>query len=448
MDILLNPVLIAVVVMLVLCLLKINVMISLLIAAITAGLIAGFGIVDTMSTIISGMSGKNNVALSYALLGALAVAISYTGIVKILCAKLMKVFGNKRAMTVLIITAVASLSQNLIPVHIAFIPILIPPLLHVFNKMKLDRRAVACALVFGLKAPYMVVPVGFGLMFGGIIADNMTLAGMEVAGGDVWRYLLIPVLGMLVGLLVAIFITYKNPREYNEIETVTEKTIEVTDEELKMTNKHWLTLVAIFIAFGTQVAMRMMLNTGLGLHLGAIIAIIFMVLTGVVPFKNMDNTVNEGVKMMANIAFIMLTAGGFAGVVRATGGVDQLVAATVGTSGAGMNQLILAIAMMVIGLVITMGIGTSFGTVPILAAIFVPIAAAGSFSIAATVCLIGTASAIGDAGSPASDSTLGTTAGLEVDGQHNHIYDTCVPTFLHFDIPLIIFGIIGAVFFL
>ena len=33
------------------------------------------------------------------------------------------------------------------------------------NKMKLDRRAVACALTFGLKAPYVSLPVGFGLLF-------------------------------------------------------------------------------------------------------------------------------------------------------------------------------------------------------------------------------------------------------------------------------------------
>ena len=54
--------------------------------------------------------------------------------------------------------------------------------------------------------------------------------------------------------------------------------------------------------------------------------------------------------------------------------------------------------------------------------------------------LIGTAAALGDAGSPTSDSTLGPTAGLGVDGQHDHIWDTVVPTFLHFNIPLLILG--------
>lgn len=60
------------------------------------------------------------------------------------------------------------------------------------------------------------------------------------------------------------------------------------------------------------------------------------------------------------------------------------------------------------------------------------------------ILLIGVAAALGDAGSPASDSTLGPTSGLNVDGQHNHVWDTCVPTFIFYDIPLFIAGVIGA----
>ena len=44
------------------------------------------------------------------------------------------------------ITLIACLSQNLIPIHIAYIPILIPPMLVLMNKMRLDRRAVASCL--------------------------------------------------------------------------------------------------------------------------------------------------------------------------------------------------------------------------------------------------------------------------------------------------------------
>lgn len=442
-GVLTNPVFVGVVIMLILCLLKVNVMLALMTAAMAGGLAAGMTPVATMQSFIDGMAGKNTIVLSYLLLGTLAMGIQQSGIVTILCHKLLRVFGTKRAVTVLILAGVASLSQNLIPVHIAFIPILIPPLLYVFNKMNLDRRAVATALTFGLKAPYMVVPVGFGLVFGGLIADNMTEAGMPITGGEVWRYLLIPVAGMFVGLLVSVFITYRKPRYYEDRNA---DVVEASATDLTMSRKHWLTLVAILIAFGTQVVLRYTLNTGLGLHIGALAAIIFMVVTGVIPFRDMDSAFIGGVKLMGMIAFTMLMAGGFAGVIRETDGVSGLVTAITGVTGT--NRLLLAFVMILIGLLITMGIGTSFGTVPILAAIFVPLALAGGFSIAATVCLIGTAAALGDAGSPASDSTLGPTVGLNADGQHNHIYDTCVPTFLHFDIPLIIFGTLAAAFIL
>jgi predicted histidine transporter YuiF (NhaC family) len=68
------------------------------------------------------------------------------------------------------------------------------------------------------------------------------------------------------------------------------------------------------------------------------------------------------------------------------------------------------------------------------------------FSVGATILLMSAAAALGDAGSPASDTTLGPTSCLNADGQHDHIWDTCVPTFLHFNIPLMVVSIIVAQF--
>src|SRR5699024_2852597 len=121
-------------------------------------------IVDSIELLVEGMGGQTSTALSYILLGAFAVAISYTGITTILVNYLIRILTGKKTMMVLAIAGVASLSQNLVPVHIAFIPILIPPLLKLFDEMRLDRRAVATALTFGLKAPYIMVPAGFGLI--------------------------------------------------------------------------------------------------------------------------------------------------------------------------------------------------------------------------------------------------------------------------------------------
>ena len=491
MDILLNPIVIAVVVMLVLCLLKVNVMISLLVAGLVGAVAApylaveavfvpvppvdafnytSFNVVGSllrgMDIIIRGMGpGKNNVALSYILLGALATAIAHTGIVKILCHKLLRVFGDKRILTAFIIAGVASLSQNIIPVHIAFIPILIPPLLYVFNKMQLDRRAIALSLTFGLKAPYLLIPFGFGAIFHDIVANNMNLAQDGIIeSGQIMGAMVLPFAGMFIGLVVGILFVYRRARTYENRNVELE---DIKPEDLKMTSKHWLTLVAIVLCFGIQTVIRGIGSwdwfgidrsvlpggtAGLGLHIGAIVALVFMFATGCIKFKEMDDTVRGGIKLMGGIAFVMLAAGGFAGVMNAAGvmvdgevipAVRQLVGAI--TDVTGTSALGISIAAMVIGTIVTMGIGTSFGTVPIIAPIFVGLGTAGGLSPLAIACLIGTAAAIGDAGSPASDSTLGPTAGLDADGQHSHIYDTCVPTFIFFNIPLIIFGIIGGV---
>jgi predicted histidine transporter YuiF (NhaC family) len=99
--------------------------------------------------------------------------------------------------------------------------------------------------------------------------------------------------------------------------------------------------------------------------------------------------------------------------------------------------------MLILGLFITIGIGTSFGTIPIIAVLFVPICIKMGFNPQQIIILVAASAALGDAGSPASDTTLGPTSGLNADGQHNHIFDTCIPTFLHFNTALILFAILG-----
>lgn len=129
-------------------------------------------------------------------------------------------------------------------------------------------------------------------------------------------------------------------------------------------------------------------------------------------------------------------------VMRETGEVKLLVDAS--TAWIGNSKAIGALLMLLVGLLVTIGIGSSFSTVPIIAAIFVPLGVELGFSPLAIVSLVGTAGALGDGGSPASDSTLGPTAGLNADGQHNHIWDTVVPTFLHYNLPLLAFGWLAA----
>ena len=428
-----NPVLISVSTMIVLSLANLNVILALLVAAIVGGLTGGLGLAKTMDTLVSGMGGNAETALSYILLGALAVAVQKTGIVHLLSTKLGKVIKDRKKMFVLIIAAFSCLSQNLIPVHIAFIPILIPPLLELFNKLKIDRRAVASALTFGLQAPYMAIPAGFGLIFHKIIRDEMIANGMKVSLGDIASVIWIPVLGMFIGLLVAIFISYNNTRDYDL--DLSQQEVDSTIEDVEWNREHVFSLVALVAALAIQLTID-------SLPLGALVGLGIMVVTSSVDWHKLHDLIDDGVKMMGVIAFVMLIAAGYGDVIRATGGVERIVQSV--NTLIGGSQILGGILMLIVGLLVTMGIGTSFGTIPIIAAIYVPLAQALGFSPLATIILIGTAGALGDAGSPASDSTLGPTAGLNADGQHDHIWDTCVPTFLHYNIPLILFAWISA----
>ncbi len=435
--IILNPVIISVLVMIVLSLLNLNVILAILIAAITAGISAGISLQDTMVILIEGMGGNSETALSYILLGALAVAISKTGLADILSKKIAEFVKKRKTIFILLIAFISCFSQNLIPVHIAFIPIIIPPLLELMNRLKIDRRAVACALTFGLETPYIAFPVGFGLIFHNIIRDQMIANGINITTDMVWKALWLPSIGMLVGLLIAVFFTYRNPREYKEIQVHDSKEIDIEEVNM-MSRTQWIALAAAVVAFTIQLVTK-------SLPLGALCGIIFMIITGVIKWKEIDKLMDEGIIMMAFIAFVMLIAAGYGSVLRETGAIETLVK-TVAVS-IGGNKILGAVLMLFVGLFVTMGIGTSFGTVPILAAIYCPLAQSLGFSVLGIIALIGVAGALGDAGSPASDSTLGPTSGLNADNQHNHIWDTCVPTFMHFNIPLIIFGVITALIF-
>ena len=435
MDVLLNPVVLSVLVLCVLCLFKVNVLLSMLLSAILAGSVAGIDINKTMDLLSQGFNANATTALAYILLGTYAVAIAYTGLMEILVSWLSKKVGSRSILLCFILTFISCLSQNVVPIHIAFIPLLIPPLLPLFNRLKLDRRSVACALCFGLKAPYIVIPVGFGLIFQGIIADNMTSNGLATTVDDVVAVNWILGLSMLLGLCFAILFSYRKPRTYSATEqsSLTQNTETVT----QFRYQHWVAMVSLIVMVVVQLKMQ-------SLPLAALVGLIIMFAGGAVRFKDIDEQFAKGVTMMGYIAFLMLIAGGYALILKESGSVVQLVELAVPYLAD--NKWLAAFIITFIGLVVTMGIGTSFGTIPIIATIYTPLCQAIGFSFPATILLVSAAAALGDAGSPASDSTLGPTSGLNVDGQHDHIWDTCVPTFIHFNIPLMASAIIAAQF--
>ncbi|MEW9109332.1 MAG: Na+/H+ antiporter family protein [Cytobacillus gottheilii] len=432
-----NSVIIAVLIMLLLSLFRVNVVLALITGAVIGGLTGGLNLTETIEVFSGGLGGSAEVALSYALLGGFAVAISSTGLPNVLVDWVLgKVAANgegrgktlSKAFMIFAILLMACMSQNVIPIHIAFIPILIPPLLKIMNELQIDRRLIAAVLTFGLTAPYMLIPAGFGQIFHEILAENMNNSGLAINMNDIPVAMLIPVGGMAVGLAIA-FISYRKNRSYSDISVVDQEKISYRKKDILFG------LAAIAAALIVQIVTDSMI-------IGAVSGLIVLYISGAVKWKEADQLLTDGMKMMAFIGFVMLAAFGFAEVMKATGDVESLV--QLAADAVAGNKAMAAWLMLVVGLLVTMGIGSSFSTIPIITTIFVPLALELGFSPMATIALVGTAAALGDAGSPASDSTLGPTSGLNADGQHNHIWDTCVPTFLHYNIPLIAFGWIAA----
>ncbi len=484
MSLLTNAVVLSVLVMAVLCVLRLNVLLSIIIAALVAGWLSPlpleslssgadsqtsfwqYFLLKTTTTgeiLIKGMASNLSIALSYILLGGIAVAISRTHLMTFLLSAIANVISNRKFIFILSIALIACFSQNLVPIHIAFIPILIPPLLSLMNRLKIDRRAVACALTFGLQAPYVTLGVGFGLIFHTTISEQMKANGMPVSLGEISSVMWIGGAAMLLGLLFAVFVLYAKPREYAQKE-------ECSMGDASMGWREYATLFGIIVLFVVQLVTH-------SLALGAFAGLMCMIVLRGVRWSEIDSVMEGGLKMMAFIAFVMLVAAGYVEVLRASGEVQNLVQvvanfthqvgdgamntiasngldsnatmasnpATLDSNGASLwAKFIGASLMLLVGLLITIGIGTSFGTIPIIAAIYVPFGISLGFSVPAIILLIGIAGALGDAGSPASDSTLGPTSGLNMDGQHNHIYDTCIPTFFVYNIPLLVAGTLGA----
>ncbi|MCY8003630.1 Na+/H+ antiporter family protein [Bacillus haynesii] len=439
-----NAVVIAVIVMLILSLLRVNVVLALIVGALAGGLTGGLGLGQTVNVFTEGLGGNATVAVSYALLGAFAVALTKTGLPDAMVEAAVKLIGKEgdtrrktlsKALIVFVILIISCMSQNVVPVHIAFIPVLIPPLLKILNELQVDRRLIACAMTFGLTAPYVLLPVGFGQIFQGILKDNMKDAGLSVTLADIPIAMIIPIAGMIAGLAVAAFV-YRKPRTYEMKEIAGQKSAAYTKKSLS------IAVLAIAVSLSVQLYLSQILDVD-GMIFGALSGLAVLFLSGAMKRGEADELITNGMNMMAFIGFVMLAAAGFANVLEKTGDVKALVEASTGFIS--NNQVIGALLMLVVGLLITMGIGSSFATIPIIATIFVPLCMQLGFSPMATIAIIGTAAALGDAGSPASDSTLGPTSGLNADGQHHHIWDTCVPTFIFYNIPLILFGWIAAI---
>ncbi|MDR1366560.1 MAG: TRAP transporter large permease subunit [Puniceicoccales bacterium] len=440
--ILTNSVFIAVLMVTILSISRVNVVIALVAGALVGGLASGMHLREALAVFSAGLGGGAEIALNYALLGAFAAAMAHSGVPIWLSHKLVKFItqrsqdGSRRRLLcvaiVLLLILAGVMSQNALPVHIAFLPILIPPLLGAFAVLKMDRRLLSNAITFAMVTTYSTIPYGFGSIFlENVVLKNLVENGLtHITLRDVLWGSIFPALGMVVGLITSCY-AYRKPRTY-DLQKI--QSIEVKEKNCSTKN-----IIISIIAITCMLVAHICWDNMMG---GAMVGLLILNVGQVISWRDSDTVVMHGFRMMAAVAFVMIAAAGFAAVLRETGDVHGLVAWL--TNSVGSNKGIAALGMITVGLIITMGIGSSFSTVPIVASIYVPFCQALGFSIPATICITIAAAVTGDAGSPASDTMLGMTSGFNMDGQHDHIWDTTIPAFIHFNIPQVIFGVIGA----
>src|SRR5699024_7049006 len=105
-----------------------NVIFALIISALTAGLMSDMSLAEATQTMVEGMGGQSETSLSYILLGIFAVMIGLSGITSVIVNMRSKVFTGRKLLVVRSLASIGTCSEHIIPVHIAFIPTLIPPL--------------------------------------------------------------------------------------------------------------------------------------------------------------------------------------------------------------------------------------------------------------------------------------------------------------------------------
>ncbi len=281
------------------------------------------------------------------------------------------------------------------------------------NRLNLDRRAIACVITFGLVTTYMYLPFGFGKIFLEDILMGQIFVAAEANGiffpqVNVMAAMGIPALGMVSGLLLAIFVTYRRPRGYH-----TPDTTAVEENKAPKIGKLIVATIAIIVCFVVQTLLNVIGSKADPLLVGTLVGLFVFLASSWLHrvFRwirrqprtskggdHTDDVFTSGMRMMALIGFIMITAGGFASVMTATGQIQPLIDATANLFGNSKGMA--AFAMLFVGLLVTMGIGSSFATLPIIITIYLPLCTTLGFSPLATVAIIGTAGALGDAGSP------------------------------------------------
>lgn len=440
MDILTNPIVISVIVLVAMCLLKVNVFLAIIISSLLCAVLGGASLVEGITVFYENMGNDNRMVLFLLLLGVLAATMQYNNVGEVLAPRVAKLVGRKVWLFPIVLTLMAILVETFVLIGVSFLLVIVPPLLRLLNDYKIDRRLLVITTCCGLQMGYCCFPVGYGLAFMGIIQNSMAENGMEVSIDQIWKANLVIAIAMIIAIIGAM-IKYRKPREYRGEDgqsAVLQAEKDFNEKELPPIEfKH----IACLIAAASVVVVQLTTDS---MPLAALTMILILVATGAIKFKDFDSVFMKGIMTSVYVCLVLMAAVAFAAVSQEFGHIDELIAASAELIGG--SKVFGAFFMLILGLIITMGIGSSFSTVPIVATVLVPLGIHLNMSPAAVIMLVAASGALGDSGAPSSNQTLIPTNAFNIDGQHDHIKDSCIPSFLFVNIPLIIVCTIAACF--
>lgn len=438
-TILTNPVIISTTILVVLCLMKVNVFLSIIVAGLCCSLLGGATLVEGIQVFYTNMGNDNRMVLFLLLLGVLAATMQYNNVGEVLAPRVAKLVGKKVWLIPIVLLLFAITVETFVLIGVSFLLVIVPPLLRLLTDYKVDRRLLVVATCCGLQMGYCCFPVGYGAGFMGIVQGALADNGLEVAINQIWKANLVIAIAMLVALALAMF-HYRKPRDYKVADDENKLLdAEVTaDKELPPIEfRHIACLISALSVVVVQVTTKSM-------PLAALTMIGMLVVTGAIKIKDFDTVFMKGIMTSAYVCLVLMAAVAFAATAKTYGDLDNLVAASANLVGG--NKVFGAFFMLFLGLFITMGIGSSFSTVPIVATVLVPLGLQLGMSPALIIILVSAAGALGDSGAPSSNQALIPTAAFNIDGQHDHIKDSCIPSFVFVNIPLIAICTIAAIF--
>ena len=438
-TILTNPVILATTILVVLCLLKVNVFLSIIIASLCCALLGGATLVEGIEVFYTNMGNDNRMVLFLLLLGVLAATMQYNNVGEVLAPRVAKLVGKKVWLFPIVLTLFGIMVETFVLIGVSFLLVIVPPLLRLLTDYKVDRRLLVITTCCGLQIGYCCFPVGYGAGFMGIVQGALADNGLEVSIDQIWRANLVIGGAMVVAIILAM-IRYRKPRDYQSTEgenKLIEAELAAAKELPPIEFRHIACLISGLSVVVVQVTTKSM-------PLAALVMIAMLVVTGAIKPRDFETVFMKGIMTSSYVCLVLMAAVAFAATAKTYGDLDNLIAA----SGAliGGNKIFGAFLMLFLGLFITMGIGSAFSTVPIVATVLVPLGLSLKMSPALIIILVAASGALGDSGSPSSNQALIPTAAFNIDGQHDHIRDSCIPSFLFVNIPLFVICTFAALF--